>query len=96
MKKMGKYGKSKLKNNVKYSLLGLLVFHVTILWLTDFSYRDLGAITKPMQTKKVSEPTFLHQIKQCFGILFGLSAQVNMAFIFDINTNLNENYKEMS
>jgi hypothetical protein len=56
----------------------------------------LGAITKPMQAKKVSEPTFLHQIKQCFGILFGLSAQVNMAFIFDINTNLNENYKEMS
>jgi hypothetical protein len=42
-----------------------------------------------MQTKKVSEPTFLHQIKQCFGILFGLSAQVNMAFIFEINTNLN-------
>jgi hypothetical protein len=33
-----------------------------------------------MQTKKVSEPTFLHQIKRCFGILFGLSAQVNMAF----------------
>jgi len=34
--KMGKYGKSKLKNIVKYNLLGLLVFHVTILWLTDF------------------------------------------------------------
>ena len=51
-----------------------------------------------MQMKKVSdsEATFLHQIKRCFGILFGLSAQVNMAFIFDINTNLNENYKEMS
>jgi hypothetical protein len=32
-----------------------------------------------MQTKKVSEPTFLHQIKRCFGILFGLSAKVNMA-----------------
>jgi hypothetical protein len=47
-----------------------------------------------MQTKKVSEPTFLHQIKRCFGILFGLSAQVSMAFIFDINTNLNENHKE--
>jgi hypothetical protein len=88
--------KRQIRNNVKYSLLGLLVFHVTILWLTDFRYRDLGAITKPMQAKKVSEPTFLHQIKQCFGILFGLSAQVNMAFIFDINTNLNENYKEMS
>jgi len=32
-------------------------------------------------------------------ILFGLqvvSVQVIMAFIFDINTNLNENYKEMS
>jgi hypothetical protein len=43
-----------------------------------------------MQAKKVSEPTFLHQIKRCFGILFGLSAQVNLAFIFDINTNLNE------
>jgi hypothetical protein len=28
--KMGKYGKSKLKNIVKYNLLGLLVFHVTI------------------------------------------------------------------
>jgi hypothetical protein len=49
-----------------------------------------------MQTKKVSEPTFFHQIKRCFGILFGLSAQVIMAFIFDINTNLNEIDKEMS
>jgi hypothetical protein len=49
-----------------------------------------------MQAKKVSEPTLLHQIKRCFGILFGLSAQVNKAFIFDINTNLKENYKEMS
>jgi hypothetical protein len=29
-------------------------------------------------------------------ILFGLSAQVNMAFIFEINTNINENHKEMS
>jgi hypothetical protein len=28
--------------------------------------------------------TFLHQIKRCFGILFGLSAQVNMTFIFEI------------
>jgi hypothetical protein len=58
-----------------------------------------GDITKHMQTKKVSDPTFLHQIKEfkrCFGILFGLSAQVNMAIIFDINTNLNDNYKEMS
>ena len=45
-------------------------------------------------TVKLEEPTFLHQIKWCFGILFGLSVQVNMAFIFDINTNLN--YKEMS
>jgi hypothetical protein len=26
---MGKYGKSKLKNIVKYNLLGLLVFHMT-------------------------------------------------------------------
>jgi hypothetical protein len=42
------------------------------------------------------EPTFFHRIKRCFGILFGLSAQVNMAFMFDINTNLNENNKEMS
>jgi len=49
-----------------------------------------------MQTKKVSELTFLHRIKQCFGILFGLSAQVNMTFTFDINTNFNENNKEMS
>jgi hypothetical protein len=49
-----------------------------------------------MQTKKVSEPTFLHQMERCFGILFGLSAQVSMAFIFEINTNLNENHKEMS
>jgi hypothetical protein len=58
----------------------------------------MGTITKPtcMQTKKVSEPTFLHQIKRYFGILFGLSAQIVMAFIFDINTNFNENYKEMS
>ena len=49
-----------------------------------------------MQTKKVGESTFLHLIKRCCGILFGLSAQVNMTFIFDINTNLNENNKEMS
>ena len=63
--KMGKYRKSKLKNIVKYNLLGLLVFHVTILWLTDFKQLDLGAITKPMQASKVSEPTFCHQIKQC-------------------------------
>jgi len=55
----------------------------------------LGAITKPMQIKKVSEPTFLHQIKRYFGILFGFCAQVIMAFIFDRNTNLNGNYKEM-
>ena len=34
--KMGKYRKSKLKNSVKYNLLGLFVFHATILWLTDF------------------------------------------------------------
>jgi hypothetical protein len=34
--KMGKYGKGKLKNIVEYNLLSLLVFHVTILWLTDF------------------------------------------------------------
>ena len=34
--KIGKYRKSKLKNIVKYNLLGLFVFHVTILWLTDF------------------------------------------------------------
>jgi hypothetical protein len=66
---MGEYRKSKLKNIVKYNLLGLFVFHLTILWLTDFRQRDLGAITKHMQTKKVSEPTFLHQIKRCFGIL---------------------------
>ena len=56
----------------------------------------MGAITKHMQTNKDSEPTFLHQIKRCFGILFGLSAKVNMAFIFEINTTLNENHKEMS
>jgi hypothetical protein len=61
----------------------------------------LGAITKPMQAKKVSEGTFLHQIKPCFGIMpfylaYTVSAQVIMAFIFDINTDLNENYKEMS
>jgi len=56
----------------------------------------LGAITKHMQTKKVSEPTFFHQIKRCFGILFGLSGQINMTFVFDINAILNENYKEMS
>jgi hypothetical protein len=48
--------------------------------------------------KKVSdsEATFLHRIKRCFVILFGLSVQVSMAFIFDINTNLNEDNKEMS
>jgi hypothetical protein len=57
---------------------------------------DLGAITKHMKTKKVNEPTFPHQIKRCFVILFGLSAQVDMAYIFEINTNLNENHKEMS
>ena len=37
------------KNNIlKYNFLGLLVFHVSILWLTDSSSRDLGAITKTM------------------------------------------------
>ena len=36
MKNWGKYGKSKLKNIVNYNLLGLLAFHMTILWLTDF------------------------------------------------------------
>jgi hypothetical protein len=123
---MVKYRKSKLKNIVKYNLLGLFVFHVTILWLTDFrithkfplkiwklSKELLNFKTKTlpfplpngvvnigqdaqwnglfygwpisgnaplqnMQAKKVSEPTFLHQIKRCFGILFGLSAQVNV------------------
>jgi hypothetical protein len=34
--KMGKYRKSKLKDIETYNLLGLLVFHMTILWLTDF------------------------------------------------------------
>jgi hypothetical protein len=73
--------------------------YFTILFNLLFPYFpifSLNCVWKPMQTKKVSEQTFLHQIKRCFGILFGLSAQVNMAFIFDINTNLNENYKEMS
>jgi len=36
MKKWGNMEKSKLKNIVKYNLLDLFVFHVTILWLTDF------------------------------------------------------------
>jgi hypothetical protein len=49
-----------------------------------------------MQTKKVSEPTWHIFFFQFRNILFGLSAQVNMAFIFDININLNENNKEMS
>ena len=89
--------KSKLKDIVKYNLLGLLVFHMTTLWLTDSRQRDLGAITKLMQTTKVGEPTFLARIKRCFLHCIWLkSAQVNMAFIFDINTNLNENNKEMS
>jgi hypothetical protein len=39
--------------------------------------------------------SIFYEFKRCFGILFGLSAQVNMVFIFDINTNLNENNKEM-
>ena len=62
----------------------------------DYFMVDMSAITKPIQTKKVSEPTFLHQIKRCFGILFGLSVQVIMAFFFDINTNWKENYKNIS
>jgi hypothetical protein len=33
--KNGKIWKKKLKKIVKYNLLGLLVFHMTILWLTD-------------------------------------------------------------
>ena len=49
-----------------------------------------------MQIKNVSETTFLHRIKLCFGMVFGLSAAVNMGFIFDINTNLSENDKKMS
>jgi hypothetical protein len=34
--KIGKHRKGELTNIVKYNLLGLLVFHMTILWLTDF------------------------------------------------------------
>jgi hypothetical protein len=36
MKKWGNMEKKIKKNIVKYNLLGLLVFHMTILWLTDF------------------------------------------------------------
>jgi len=71
---------------VFFALLGHVYLRFQVTWL----------VTKHMQTKKVSKSTFLHQIERCFGILFGLSAKVNKAFIFDINTNLNENHKEMS
>jgi hypothetical protein len=39
--KMGKYGKSKLKNIVKYNLLDLLVFHVTIVFIMGIIYIHL-------------------------------------------------------
>jgi len=87
---------------VTLSDIAIIGYPVQTLWFSCsqnfklFVFPIFGAITKPMQIKKVSELTFLHRIKRCFGILFGLSAQVSMAFIFDINTNLNENNKEMS
>jgi hypothetical protein len=34
--KIGKYRKANKKNIVIYNLLGLLMFHMTTLWLTDF------------------------------------------------------------
>jgi hypothetical protein len=37
-----------------------------------------------------------YDIFQSMLSIITLSAQVNMAFIFDININLNENHKEMS
>jgi len=40
-------------------------------------------------------PTFLHEIEQSLRILFGLSAQVNIVYIFAINPDFNENDKEM-
>ena len=62
----------------------LLVFHMTILWLTDFRQRDLCAITKLMQGKNVSEPKFLHRFKRCFdrftitgGYIFSLYSIAN-------------------
>jgi hypothetical protein len=45
--------------------------------------------------KRSASRHFFIKLSDVFGILFGLSAQVNMAFIFEINTNLNENHKEM-
>jgi hypothetical protein len=47
------------------------------------------------QKRSVSRHFFI-ELNDVFGILFGLSAQVNMALIFDINTNSNENNKELS
>ena len=74
----------------------MVTLFLALRWLRGSQFSVSSMFVLFTQTKKVSEPTFLHQIKRCFGILFGLSTQVNMAFIFGINTNLNENYKEMS
>jgi hypothetical protein len=93
---MGKYRKSKLKKYCKIQSPRPICVPRDYFMVDRFQVTWLGRHYKTYANKKVSEPTFLHQIKWCFGILFGLSAQVNMAFIFDINTNLNKNYKEMS
>jgi len=39
---------------------------------------------------------FFIKLSDVLTIYLASSVQVIMAFIFDINTNLNENYKEMS
>jgi hypothetical protein len=38
---------------------------------------------------------FFIELNDVLAFFFGLSAQVNMAFIFDIDTNLNENKTKM-
>jgi hypothetical protein len=68
---------------LKYNTVGTILKYNTV--GTILKYNTVGTILK-----------YNTQIKRCFGILFGLCAQENMAFIFDINTHLNEIYKEMS
>jgi tryptophan-rich sensory protein len=67
-------------------VLSILSFILVPSINSEGSKSKLLIILKLMQTKKVSEPTWHIFFFQFRNILFGLSAQVNMAFIFDINT----------
>lgn len=88
------------RNIIMYYLYGLIICHMKILLLTNFSLLDLYAIRKHLKIQKASIPTFLNEIDRGLGILCGLytkkSTKVNIVYIFTINPDFNENDKEMS